>query len=61
MKRNHFNVLTALLILTVSLTNCSKDNPGDSDVGQLIVKITDAPFPIDKVVRTDIKEVRAVN
>jgi hypothetical protein len=44
------NISTALMILTVILffLSCS-DSPNDSDVGQLTVRVTDAPFPIDMV------------
>ena len=38
-----------ILIVILSVISCSNDNPNDSDVGQLSVKITDAPFPIDMV------------
>jgi hypothetical protein len=38
-----------ILIVIFSVFSCSNDNPNDSDVGQISVKITDAPFPINMV------------
>jgi hypothetical protein len=48
MKQSHAKVMAALVILILLMLffSCSKDNPSDSNVGQLTVKITDAPFPI---------------
>ena len=50
MKRLFLIIFTAALVLIVS--SCSKTN--DSGNGRLIVKITDAPFPVDMVESAEV-------
>jgi hypothetical protein len=67
MKQSHAKVTASLLILILLMLflSCSKDNPNASNVGQLIVKITDAPFPIAMVEYAEVTikkvEIRSVS
>jgi len=51
MIHHNFRIATFFLIILALMftSGCSKESPSNSNTGQLNVKITDAPFPVDMV------------
>ena len=57
MEENMYRYIIPLFIIGLFIFNisCDKSSTGNTDEGQLIVKFTDDPFPIEQVNQVDLK------